>query len=300
MGFSLSDLNPINVVKKLPQAADGALHKVEDLGKAVVKEVTHDAEAIGVDALAMANRITSKSNGVLFATGLDAKRKGELMTEAADPAHDKLDFQGGSTHDLLNKHRTNTPQEMMDGLKGPYTCLEGDVRMEKGVFGLGAKQAIMAHDPQATDGMTLKDWMTIGKESGRMIKMDFKEPAALGQAIDNAKALKIDDKKLMFNGTKDLDFDRIRKEFPNATLAINPKHDMSPEDLKDMTDIAKRVGKPAIFPIRRDLITPELVKQLKPYGEVAVWGFPKLGESAQEAHDAVRKAGVDGMVDIEH
>jgi hypothetical protein len=300
MGFHLSDLNPINAVKKLPKAAESVLHKAEDAGKAVVHEVKDDAMTVAFDAMAMGNRIVTKSNGTFFASALDGKRRDELMAAAKDPAHDGLDFQGGSTHDLLNKHRTNTPQEMLDGLKGPYTCLEGDVRMEKGVFGLGHRQAIMAHDAYATDGMTLKDWMSIGKASGRMIKLDFKEPAALGQAIENAKQLKIDDQKLMFNGTKDLDFDRLRKEFPNATLAINPKGDMTPEDIKDMTDIAQRVGKPAIFPVRRDLVTPELVEKLKPYGEVAVWGYPNKGETPKQAHDAMRKAGVDGMIDIEH
>lgn len=313
MGFSFSDLNPVKAIKAIPKVADKAVDVVKDAGEAVVDEVKEEvkdlkdnATEFGMDALALGSRLVTRGNGTLFAGPLDAKTRQELMAAATDPANADKVVKGDSTRDLQNKHRTNTPAEMLEGLKGDYTSFEGDIRMERGVFGHGGKQAIMAHDAWGTDGMTLKDWLTIGKASGRKLKMDFKEAAALPQALQYAKELKIPGDRLVFNGGVGLDWASIRQDFPDSTLAINPPGDADkgvPYDdkaIQETIDAAKQWGKPTIFPLRSDRVTPEVVAALKPYGEVAIWNAPSkhAPDDVEAETRRFREMGVDGMIDL--
>ena len=321
MGFSLSNLNPIKVIDKAADkvvdvakdAGSFVVDKAKDAGGAVVGEIKDElkdlktnASDLGLDALALGSRLLTSGNGTFFASSLDAKTRAALMKEATSPANADKIVRGTSTHDMKNKHRTNTPEEMMEGLKGDYTCFEGDVRIERGVFGKGDTQAIMAHDAWGTDGMTLKDWMSIGAASGRKLKMDFKEGAALGEALKHAKDLKIPGDQLIFNGGLGLDFAAVRKDFPDATLAINPPGDgdkgepYADGDIAQTIASAKEHGQPVIFPLRSDRVTPEVVAKLKPYGEVAIWNAPSK-DAPSDVPAAVKKfrdMGVDGMIDM--
>lgn len=323
MGF-LSNLNPVNAIKALPKVADKVVDTVKDAGSAAVDTVTDAGSAVvdtvqdefkglktsasnlALDAAAIGSRLLTGGNGAFFATPLDAKRRAELMAAATDPGKADQIVQGDATRDLVNKHRTNTPEEMLEGLKGDYSCLEGDVRIERGVFGHGDTKAIMAHDAWGTDGMTLKDWMTIGAASGRKIKLDFKEGAALGESLALAKELKIPDDRLIFNGGLGLDFAAARKAFPGATLAINPPGDGDKGEPYGEGAVARTIasakehGQPVIFPLRSDRVTPEVVAALKPYGEVAVWNAPSKDKPADipAATKRFRDMGVDGMIDL--
>lgn len=323
MGF-LSNLNPINAIKAVPKVADKVVDTVKDAGSAAVdtakdaggavvdavqdefKDLKTNASNLGLDALAMGRRLVTGGNGLIFASPLDAKRRAELMAAATDPANADKIVAGDSTRALQNKHRTNTPEEMLEGLKGDYSCFEGDVRIERGLFGHGDTKAIMAHDAHGTDGMTLKDWMTIGAASGRKLKLDFKEAAALDESLKLAKELKIPGDRLIFNGGLNLDYPAIRKDFPDATLAINPPGDADKgvpygqDAINQTIASAKEHGQPVIFPLRSDRVTPEVVAALKPYGEVAIWNAPSKDAPADvpAAVAKFRAMGVDGMIDI--
>jgi Uncharacterized conserved protein (DUF2181) len=309
MGFSFSDLNPIKAVKAIPKAVDTVVDTAVDAGKAVVdevKEVPDKAMDLGKDVLAIGSRLATRGNGNFFAASLSAAKRQELMTAATDPANADKRVSGDSTRDLQNAHRTNTPEEMLEALKGDYTSFEGDIRMEQGLFGHGKRQAIMAHDAWGTDGMALKDWMAIGKASGRKLKMDFKESAALPHALALAKQNQIPDDRLIFNGGTSLDWASVRKDFPGATLAINPPGDGDKgepyEDgpIKETIEAAEKWGKPVIFPLRSDRVTPEVVAALKPYGEVAIWNAPSKHAPDDVAAETqrFRDMGVDGMIDL--
>ena len=72
-----------------------------------------------------------------------------------------------------NAHLTNTPDELEVALKGNFNFLEGDIRLNaNGV-------PVMAHDAEQKTGLTLSDWLRIGKASERGLKADVKSSAAL-------------------------------------------------------------------------------------------------------------------------
>ncbi len=80
-----------------------------------------------------------------------------------------------------NAHRTNTREQFEAALKSGANWFEGDVRLE--IDGSGIE---MRHDQahESGDNLTLREWLTMGKASGRGLKLDVKESQHLPAILD--------------------------------------------------------------------------------------------------------------------
>jgi hypothetical protein len=234
-------------------------------------------------------------------------------------------------------HRTNTPEEMLAALEDPNVQIfEGDVGAEGYVQLPGGQKAIMAHDPQQTDGMTLREWLEIGRDSGKTLKLDIKEGQVVDNIIADVKASGVDPAKLIFNadvidgpgasggkGVKSFvsgglvgvdDLLRLREEFPEATIAVSARtgggaEGYTTEQLDELTTIAAQVGEPVMIVLRSEYVTPETIAYLEQKErelgidiQISVWNDPSTepytAEEAEAKKEYYRGIGVDGIIDI--
>src|SRR5438270_4687281 len=80
-----------------------------------------------------------------------------------------------------NAHKTNTREQFDAAMKdGTFNWFEGDVRKE-----LHGDRVEMRHDttPEPGDNLTLKEWLALGKASGRGLKLDVKDGFELPEII---------------------------------------------------------------------------------------------------------------------
>lgn len=212
----------------------------------------------------------------------------------------------------VNAHRTNTVEEMREALLSDhdYNWFEGDVRWEIN----HSDRLEMRHDGghEGGDNLTLKEWLTIGRDSGRGMKLDFKDGDGVPQAIEEIKAVGIPPEKLMINlgDSASAEYgELIRKELPGAILAINPADELGDQknegpyeswQIDRMVELAEEFGPPVTFPVRFDRLTPETVERLEEVGSVSIWNSPaKGGVDDVEAETAkLREQGVTGMIDL--
>jgi len=258
-----------------------------------------------------------------------------LMQEATDPAHAHLSWPvGAPLRDAHNAHRVNTPLEMEQALRREYNFLEGDIRLEgglRGIPGLGRfREPIMAHDLPRTDGMTLREWLRIGEASGRGLKLDVKQAATVSGIIREVGRHNIPQERIIFNadvvrgpgGSRFLihlenllqdrscsldDVKALRAAFPRATIALGTTSGKQPagtcytdDQLLQLIEFATQIGGPVIFPLRAELVTPAVVRMLKPHGGVAIWNNPKTYKPRDIDADIqrFRQMGVDSMIDL--
>ncbi|NTX63664.1 DUF2181 domain-containing protein [Myxococcus sp. CA051A] len=201
-----------------------------------------------------------------------------------------------------NAHRTNTKEQFEDALNSGANWFEGDVRKE-----INKDSPEMRHDKNHEDGdnLTLNEWLTMGKESGRGLKLDIKEADQMPAVLDELEKVGISEDRLMLNlGFEDMQEwgPKIRERFPNAILAINPPTggDVKGTDAQKMVDLAKELGGPATFVVRHDKLTDEAIKTFLPAGSpaagtISVWGDSK--DPVKAAED-LKARGVNGMIDI--
>ncbi|WP_147443566.1 FAM151A/B family protein [Corallococcus sicarius] len=196
-----------------------------------------------------------------------------------------------------NAHRTNTKEQFQAALDSGANWFEGDVRKE-----INSDTPEMRHDSGHEDGdnLTLHEWLTMGKESGRGLKLDIKEGDQMPAVLDELEKVGIPEERLMLN----LSFDdmkkwgpEIRERFPNAILAINPptSGEVKAGDAAKMVALARELGGPATFVVRHDKLTDEAIQTFLPAGTVSVWGEAK---DPVKAGEDLRERGVNGMVDI--
>jgi len=59
------------------------------------------------------------------------------------------------------------------------------------------------------------------------------------------------------------------------------------------------VGQPVMFPLRWDLVGPNVIAALRPFGKIAIWNDPRIapGNIVEETR-RLRSIGVDGMIDL--
>lgn len=200
-----------------------------------------------------------------------------------------------------NAHYTNTLPQFEYALKNRYNSLEGDVRLEDGV-------PVMAHDRGRTDGLTFHDWADIGNVSGRMLRVDLKEQAALAPVVAELQRLEVPDWRTSFNiealrpGAAHIGVDelkQLRARFPespislNTPLPIRPVHDA-------LKATARKVGGTMMSAVQAPLATRDGVAYLKPEFIVNAWNFPPLWQPRDiRAETArLRGLGVDGMIDL--
>lgn len=260
----------------------------------------------------------------------------DLFSRASHPSQQEHRWKDGDPLSAAhNAHYTNTRQELQQGLSADYNFLEGDVTLEGALRQIPLldrfREPLMAHTPKEINGLTLGEWLDVGKASGKGIKIDIKQSAAIDKIIEEVQARDIPQERLIFNADvafgpgmkKDLKFRaldlftdfttsrkemmQIRKAFPRASLALGhytgkqPKGTHYSEDqLAEVIDFAREMGGPITFPLRAEFVTPEVVQTLKPHGTVSIWNDPKtfLPEDKKIAARRFREMGVDGMIDL--
>ncbi len=260
--------------------------------------------------------------------------KADLLAKATDPKQSRWN-EGDSFAEARNAHYTNTPAELSKALEGDYNFLEGDVWLEgiaRRIPGLDRfREPIMAHEPNNVTGLTLKEWLKVGVASGKGLKLDIKQSAALPKVVEAVKDAKVPQERLIINADMEFGpgiphdlkfriFDKIsdfktevdemvevRKALPKATIAVGlytgPKPAgtvYAPSQIYGAIAIAQQLGGPITFPLRADFVTKELVNVLKEHGTVSVWNDPKtyLPDDLDEAERNLRAMGVDGMIDL--
>lgn len=260
----------------------------------------------------------------------------DLQQKATAPSQIPHRWKDGTPiSEANNAHYTNTPAELSAGLSGNYNFLEGDVWLEgvaRGIPGLDHfREPIMAHDYPDVDGLTLKEWLKAGKASGKGIKLDIKQSAAIPKVIEAVEEADIPQRSLILNAdmvygpgwkndtkfklgnalmniqTQTEEMAQFRHAFPQTTLAVGLYTAASPEgttytqdQINQVSKIAQELGGPITFPLRAEFVTPNIVRQLKPYGSVSIWNDPKsyLPEDLKAARQGFREMGVDGMIDL--
>lgn len=207
---------------------------------------------------------------------------------------------GQPLSEARNAHRTNTKEQFQAALKSGANWFEGDVRLE--IDGSGIE---MRHDTQheSGDNLTLREWLTMGKASGRGLKLDVKEPEHMAEILKTIKQVGIPEERLMLNlgfGAMQQWGAEIRKQFPNAILAINPPTDgkVGAAEARRMVEQAKQFGDPVNFVVRYDKLTDEAIREFKkhPGAEISVWGSGV--KDVSRTTEELKRRGVNGMIDL--
>lgn len=297
------------------------------------------ASALAHPALPGAASITDLPRGVwrfLFHRPLDPAVKQRLMDEATDPSNAGRAWPPGTPLSAArNAHYTNTADEMLQSLLGDYNFLEGDFRLEAGLRRLPVldrwREPIAAHDTDHVDGLTLSEWLDLGVASGRGLKIDIKQAAAVPKILAEVKKRNIPEERLIFNAdvirgpggrsrlvlafarlTQDLtcgldELKEIRRQFPRATIALGaytgktaPGTRYSAKQVERFKEIAREVGGPTMFVLRAELVDAGVVAKLRPAGRVGIWNDPSTYSPVDVDADAkrFRAMGVDGVIDL--
>ncbi len=306
--------------------------KVKEGWSSIKKKVAGFFGSIGRYARQAGDFIKEVTNLPAWVKQGDLSKKNEAKLLSLAKAKPELAWPaGGDMKDARNAHRTNTVEEMTEALEGNYNWLECDVRLEgplRDKISIGGnRRPITAHDSFQTNGMLFEDWVKIGKASGRGLKVEIKTGGALDQVLEILKKEGISQDKLILNigipdpgpakgdsdsdlASKPVDDERlkkIRKDFPRAIINLSPgANETTPEgyytsrQVEQMIRYSKAAGKPVMFPLKAEMVSPEIVKALKPYGKIAIWNDPSTFNPADpEAEIArFRSWGVDGMIDI--
>lgn len=166
----------------------------------------------------------------------------------------------------------------------------------------------MRHDKghESGDNLTLREWLTMGKASGRGLKLDVKEGRHIGSVLDEVAAAKIPSERLMFNlGDSEMRkwSTEIRTRFPDATLAVNPPAGggkLERSQIDAMIQNATLGGAPVTFVVRHDQLTDEAIQRLRVHGTLSVWNAPGdiPGEKVDKVTSRLRRVGVDGVIDL--
>ena len=213
-----------------------------------------------------------------------------------------------SLEGTTNAHRTNTPEEMEAALEGDTQWFEGDCRLgEDG-------KPVMAHDKGATDGLSLEEWLEVGGDSGRGLKLEVKEPEHMDKVLEEIKRSGFPSDRLMINlGADDMAKwgPKIREQCPDAILAISvPGGELTPQKLDQILAQADGLdgrkdgnydGRLA-FVLNETQVSDEAIRRLEPVAPVSVWNNPGVklpGDTPpSERIRDLQERGVTGVIDI--
>ncbi|MCZ4495543.1 MAG: hypothetical protein JWM25_126 [Thermoleophilia bacterium] len=259
----------------------------------------------GIDRIA-GSRATRGPAGVRArgsADGLDAELRRQLL-RTASTGNDRSWPRTADIADARNAHRTNTLAELRSALASSATWLEGDLRLRDG-------RPVLAHGAHDGWSLSLRDWLEIGAASGRGLKLDFKQAAAVEPTLRMLRDAKVPDERLIINvatsarsGGARVRLDQlqsIRARFPKAILNLDPgPAPYDPVMLNAVVRLARSVGGPVMFPLDLAHVTPAVVRALRAAGRVAVWNDPRRTPPGDVAETTrrLRRWGVDGMVDL--
>lgn len=232
-------------------------------------------------------------------------------------------------------HHTNTLDDFAKALAGPFDWLEGDVWLEGAARRLGPlqrwREPIMAHDPLEYPTLRTAEWLELGIRSGKGLKLDLKHAAAVPEVLALLERHPVPAGRLMINmdvvagpgaprgpmhrlieAVSDRvpdrrTLERIRMAQPHAIISLGiatrgrrPEDRYSEVQVSRLLELARTVGAPVQFALRSDLVTPELVAKLRPFGKVGVWNDPAISRPADLAAERARflAMGCEGIVDL--
>lgn len=250
---------------------------------------------------------------------LKSDRLAELSTIAANNQQMGWNRNDGIDK-VVNAHYTNTYSELKQALKSKCNWFECDVRLEGPlrslipIFG-GEPRPVTAHDPFQTNGLLFDDWVSIVARSGRGIKVDLKTDNALDGTLATLKKHQIDDKKLIMNinvagegpkADEDERIMKIRRDFPGCYIKLSPgsgsskNGKYSEEAVERLIEYSKACGKPVLYALRAEWVTPEIVKKLEPYGKVSIWNttWSFNPKNVKAEIEKFRNWGVSGIIDL--
>ena len=281
---------------------------------APVPSIDELARGIGQDVLNLLGFGPHAEQNPFSARSIPGQLWNEARAKAADPDRANAVWTPNRPlSEAVNAHSTNTVTDLKYALRSShgYNWLEGDVRT-----GIDEKDHIemrheKAHEPG--DNLSLKEWLEIGKASGKGLKLDIKEGEAINGVIATLKEVGVPQERLMLN-LSDTDMAksgvRLRREFPRATMAINPADSLPGKESGDgpyaswqvdrMIDQAKKVGAPVTFVLRADKVSPAIVKKLEALGSVSIWNEPFFGglDDVEAKRAELKKWGVSGVIDL--
>ena len=235
---------------------------------------------------------------------LDEAKKDHLQQKATsvDQAAHRW-VPGQSIAAANNAHYTNFPDDLEHAFSSDYNYLEGDVWLEgavRRVPGLDHfREPIMAHDPDDVGGLTFEEWYDLGLASGKGIKIDIKQSAAVPKILETIEESGAVPPSLIFNADMAFgpgiektwklraldvlaDFSmqvdemkKVREAHPDAIIAVGhftaaqPAGTVYTEGTRsnEVIEIAQEIGGPITFPLRAEFVTPGVVAKLKPHGD---------------------------------
>ncbi len=243
-------------------------------------------------------------------------RAANMAAGTAPMARDQVAIGGTTWHkgrdlaEAKNAHSTNTKGDFEHALKNGYNWLEGDIRTEINE----PYKLEMRHDKghESGDNLTLEEWLTKGKASGRGLKLDVKEGERIDEILAMCEKVGVPSERLMFN-LADGDMEKwggeIRARFPEAQIAVNPADELGDQkndgpleawQVDRMIALQQDTGKPTTFVVRYDRLTDEAIKRLSEHGTISVWNSPGAGGVGDVAKltRELRLRGVDGVIDL--
>jgi hypothetical protein len=209
---------------------------------------------------------------------------------------------------IRNAHLTNTYDQLAQALGRRLNMLEGDVRLDH------ARRPVMAHGRGDT-GLPLDQWLTAARESGRQIKLEFKDSDAAWQTVALVRQMDIDPDLVTLNvmcvnwpGLDRMsvqDIGRLREQMPQSRIALSigrvPYTDHSIEQARHAALAAGPVEL-VTFTLQADYITRDTIRKLAPYGSISAWNYPAFFDPADIEAERIRlrEMGVNGMIDLRH
>lgn len=246
---------------------------------------------------AAANAVIGLPRNVM---GLDPRAVGALLDLARANASGVWPADGDIAR-ARNKHVTNRLSELREGLAGAFDWLEVDVRMHQG-------SPVAAHDAIGPDSLRMRDWLAVCASSGRGLKFDIKEWAALEPTIRLIEGADIPDERLVLNvgvlgaaGTPLAALRDLRQRFPRAVLNLSPNvRPYASSVARSCVALALQVGGPIAFPLDVAKLTPEIVRAFRRGGRVSAWNDPRRFPCPDVAAETarLRRMGVDGTIDL--
>lgn len=201
-----------------------------------------------------------------------------------------------------NAHYTNTYRQIAYAFAHDYNSVEGDVRMHRGV-------PVMAHDRGRLDGLALAEWVRVVHTSGRLLRLDVKEAAALPSVLRVLRDQGVPAHQVSFNvsvlnptggGLTVTELRALRALYPHAPIGLSV-----PVPLGYVYEQAARIaraagGGPFMVALHAQWANAATARRLQPALIVGAWNHPPLYAPTDLVAERarLRAMGIDGMIDL--
>jgi hypothetical protein len=243
------------------------------------------------------------ADGTLPRPRLDESEVRALVATETDRKRDTWRT-GMSLERLRNAHLSNTAEQLRIALAGDYNSLEGDVRLEHGV-------PVMSHDRGGEGALLFADWARIAMATGKHLRIDLKEAAAIDQVSALLHQLGVPDGQVTINLSTGMPFsdadaerstlERIRGAHPGALIGFNVPDSIMGSPIVAAIDAATAIGGQTQVSLAIDQATPTIIGRLRTAGiHVGIWNDPQRDpvDDPASTRRELREMGVDGLVDL--